>query len=178
VIKKVLFLGAILFAAGSPLVHAQQGVGKQYGSRDPQTCSMKKAPAAGAPTADQAKTYVTCYAEHISFGNLFLVSDVMVQVGKGRPFNKTTDSMAGIDPAQPVFDIRGSFTGYQCEPLGKMVGTTMYGPAAGKNCTAHDEPKAEGICYKDTFGDWHCLMSDATAVADFRSARHGVAPPK
>jgi hypothetical protein len=176
--KRIVSVAVVLLVLAGQMAHAQQGIGKTYGSREPQTCDAKKAPSTGAPSGDEAKYYVTCHAEHISSGDLFLVSDVKVEVSKGRPFNARTDSMAGIDPVQPVFDIRGSFTGYLCEPLGKMIGAKMYGPAAGKNCRAHDEPNATGICYKDTFGDWHCQMSDVAAAADYRSARQGVPPPK
>ena len=35
----------------------------------------------------------------------------------------------------------------------------------GKNCNAYDQPKATGMCYKTTFGDWRCTMIDINSYA-------------
>jgi hypothetical protein len=29
------------------------------------------------------------------------------------------------------------------------------------NCNSVEQPNATGSCWKNTFGDWHCLMDDA-----------------
>jgi hypothetical protein len=44
----------------------------------------------------------------------------------------------------------------------------------GKNCAAYAEPKAVGRCYKNTFGDWICGMSDISGS----TSQHGVPPPQ
>jgi hypothetical protein len=70
----------LLFLLGSAAVSAQSGMGARFGSRDPQTCPSRKAPAGGGLSAAQAKQY--------------LVSDVTIQVERPRPFNIVTDTFA------------------------------------------------------------------------------------
>lgn len=108
-----------------------------------------------------------CDSESDSGHRLYLVSDIKnIEVAKGRPFNIVTDSFPDVDPSETVYNIRGSFTFYACNKLGDINGEP------GKNCTAEDEPQADGMCYKSTFGDWHCHLSDtrspSTAVTNWR----------
>jgi hypothetical protein len=83
---------------------------------------------------------------------LYLVTDIVIEVGKGRPFNALTDSYTDIDPSQPIYPIRGSYVGWQCGVVGSI------GAAAGHNCARNDGASQGGTCYKDSFGDWHCKM--------------------
>jgi hypothetical protein len=153
-------------------ISAQGGLGKKFGARDPRTCASKKEPASGAPTAAQLKAYFICDSEMMTRSGmvgdlLYLVTDVVVEVGKGRPFNQATDSNTSIDPSQPVYPIRGSYVGWQCGVVGQP------NSAAGKNCARNDASKVAGVCYKDTFGDWHCGMCCALGS----NQRAGYPPP-
>jgi hypothetical protein len=75
------------------------------------------------------------------------------------------------DLNQPAWDIRGSFTEYQCQtpPVAIPTYDTVTDFARVHNCTAYDRPSATGFCYKSTFGDWHCSMRDGV---------HEIANPK
>ena len=161
-----LFVVMVLALSLSP-VFAQKGAGKPFGARDPRTSDSRKAPAKGAISAEQAKQYVIADSERVtqSFGSgmlLHLVTDVKVEVGKGRPFNMQADSFGwatdnGIDPAETVYPIRGSYDSWTCGKLGTINGDP------GKNCTKLPQPAAKGICFKSSFGDWHCTMTDFNA---------------
>jgi hypothetical protein len=129
------------------------GVGAQYGAREPATCSSRKA----APTAATARQYLLCDMEGLDgFANLLLLTDVTVQLAAPRAFIYTQDSgRSQIDVRAPVYDIRGSFKQYQCSK--PILGGGAY--TATHNCNMYDQPQAAGTCYRDTFGDWHCLMT-------------------
>jgi len=136
------------------------GIGAKYGTRDPRTCASSVAPPHGPPSAEQARQYVICELEHgDGLRPAFLVTNVKVQVTSvPHPPNQLTLelSAARIDPREPIWDIRGSFTGYQCFALSSLTAGNDF--ARTHNCWVLDQPKATGYCYKDTFGDWHCGM--------------------
>jgi hypothetical protein len=121
---------------------------------------------------DQAKTYFYCDSERFYAGTyggngsyLYLVTDVKLDVASSaRPYNALTDSTSAIDPKQPVYDIQGSYAQYQCMTPGSGGGGTY---SIGKNCTRRDVSNAAGMCYKDTFLNWHCvyLHFDAPRVS-------------
>ncbi len=140
--------------AASKRLPTGNGIGAQYGTRDPATCTNRKTVPASAAVA---MTYVKCDTEGVFAGRLYLTTDLKVQVGSSRPFNFNQDSMAtGIDARQPVYDIRGSYTQYQCDLLSERQ--TDF--AKTHNCMKY--PAAAGgygRCFKDTFGDWHCQMT-------------------
>ena len=129
------------------------GIGAQYGTREPASCSNRGGPLNNAT----ARQYFICDAEGEKAGYMYLVTDVTVQVSRSRPFNWSQDSAStGIDPAQPVYDIRGGFNEYLCtKPV--AIDNEF---SRTHNCTLYDEPNSEGRCYKTTFGEWHCLMTD------------------
>jgi hypothetical protein len=160
---KTQTMSALLVVLSCTGAWAQSHPGAPYGARDPAVCGSRKAPAKGAPTIDQAKAYFFCDSELAvpgtfggNGGHLYLVSDVKLDVASSsRPFNILTDSTSAIDPAQPVYNIRGSYAKYQCMTPGSGGGGTY---PFGKNCNRYDIPKATGMCYKDTFADWHCVF--------------------
>ncbi len=129
------------------------GVGAQYGAREPATCQSRTAP----PSAGTARQYLLCDMEGIdAFKNLILLTDVTVQIAAPRAFIYTQDSSrTQIDVRAPVYDIRGGFKEYQCGL--PIVGGGAY--TATHNCNRYDQPQASGSCYRDTFGDWHCTMA-------------------
>ena len=146
-----------MLAVSAIVASAQSGEGKKFGARDPRTCASQKEPSKGAPTVAQIKAYFICDNEKmarsgVSGDLLYLVTDVVVEVGKGRPFNPATDSFTSVDPSQPVYPIRGSYVGWQCAVVGQING------APGKNCARNEALKVGGVCYKDTFGDWHATL--------------------
>src|ERR1019366_1712559 len=150
-----------VLALGVVGAFGQSGAGAKFGARDPRTCASRKNPVKGAPTADQLKQYFICDYEQVSYawgpGALTLVADVTVEVGKGRPFNIVLDSFSGIDPAQTVYPIRGRYTLWNCGELGKD------GNEPGHSCQNKiQNDNAVGICYQDSFGDWHCKFLGKT----------------
>ena len=144
---------AIIFLLGASASTFGQGIGAKYGSREPQTCADTKSPAKGAMTVALATKYFICNSEHIYSDNLYLVEDVSVQVGGAVPYNPRY-SAPDIDVRASIFPIRASFRKYQCDMI--YADKSNY----GTNCTVYHQPKATGVCYKTTFGDWQCGASD------------------
>ena len=149
------FTTIFLFSAAHS-TFGQKGIGAKYGSRDPITCADSKSPKTGAPSAAQAAQYVICSSEH-EINDLYLVENVTVQVGKGRPYNIREDiNFPDIDTKFPVYPIRGSLTKYNCDVV------YLDRSNLNRNCSVYNQPNAKGACYKDSFGDWHCAMTDAS----------------
>jgi len=129
------------------------GIGAQYGTREPAACANRGGPL----TTATARQYFICDAEGEKAGYMYLVTDVTIQLGHARAFNWNQDSAStGIDTSQPVYDVRGSYNKYSCTkptPIDNAFSRTH-------NCALYDEPNSEGRCYKTTFGEWHCTMED------------------
>ena len=168
------FLACLLVAAtaacgggagtgAAPKFGSNAGVGAPYGARDPRTCPDRKQPTDGAVSPAQAAAYVTCTWEGESANQLYLVDHVEVTgVAKGRPYNPVEDrNMTDIDIEAPVYAIQGHFEKYQCDHL-VTPGLRAVGfeDNKGHNCREYDQPEASGLCYKNTFADWHCSMLD------------------
>ena len=140
-------------------------VGAKYGTREPRACGSRTAPAHGAPSAEQARQYVICELERGDGERpLLLVTNVKVQVASvSHPPNMITREItaARIDPREPIWDIRGSFTSYQCTALASLIAQNDF--ARTHNCWVAEQPSATGYCYKDTFADWHCGMIGGAA---------------
>ena len=144
---------------GPNLPRPGNGLGAKYGTREPKSCAARTAPAKGAPSPEQARQYFICDAEHEFGSSLFLVANVKVQVAPvAHPPNQTIREInaSDLDPSQPVWDIRGSLTQYQCSQTASW--DNPY--ARTHNCTVEDHPTATGYCFKNTFAEWHCVMSD------------------
>jgi hypothetical protein len=63
-----------------------------------------------------------------------LVADVKVEVApSARAFNILTDTTGIIDPKQPIYNIRGSYTAYQCWNLASAT-PGQFPP--GKSCSS------------------------------------------
>ena len=139
-------------AAKASFTHGNT-LGAKFGTREPATCPNRKGPI----NAATAKQYFTCDSEGELFRNtLFLVSNVTVEVGSARPFNYSLDSaLQSIDNRAEVYDIRGTYASYQCDPQ-----TTLMNDFGNThNCSKFPSPTAQGRCWKNTFGDWHCTMA-------------------
>ena len=155
----------LLLGVNGAFAQDKKGIGARFDTRDPTSCASRKEPAKGAPTAAQAKQYFLCQAEYMEKAGephndtLSLRTNVIVEVGKGRPFNIITDSGCTpcnlIDPSQTVYPIRGSSTFWDCHSVHPLGGINV---AAGKNCSKGEDSGATGMCFKTTFGDWYCPM--------------------
>lgn len=161
-------IGYTLLAVLTPTVLTAQTV--PYGTaRRPHTCPSRVEPKTGAPSVEQAKMYFLC-DEEWKFGTagegyltsyLWLVNDLSLQVApRSRPFNISDlqfikryheGVILSIDTEQPIYDIRGNFTNYICYDIKRIY-------PIGKNCTVSHFPNSNGICFRNTFGDWHCRM--------------------
>lgn len=155
-VKEILVLGLMSLAAVA-VVPAQTGMAVKYGARSPAICPSRQEPARGAPSAAQALKYFICDNEYLQDWayrhELHLVSDVKVEVGAGRRFDIAIDhspANEGIDAAQLVYPIKGSFVSWTCSPVEASE--------AGKNCMKYTQQEATGTCYKTSSGDWHCRM--------------------
>jgi hypothetical protein len=148
---------AIVAETKNAMAHrpAGNGIGAQYGTRERATCNSRSGPI----NATTARQYFICDTEGESLGRaMILVTNVSVQVAASRAFNWNQDSAHnGIDPSQPVYDIRGSFQEYMCNK--PIFADNAF--AVTHNCSLYNEPQAQGTCYKTTFGEWHCDMADA-----------------
>ena len=137
----------------STVSSAWAGALDDYGTREPASCRDRSSPL----TSETAALYFACDIEGEWSGHMYLVSDVSIRVSsKPRQFNPLTDSFPSADPSQPVYDIRGSFRRWQCSAKGSLSWTNSPGAA----CNYGDQPNAQGLCYLDTFSDWHCTMRD------------------
>ena len=166
-LKLSVLVIALLLGVTGAFAQDNKGIGARFDAREPQSCASRKEPAKGAPTAAQAKQYFLCQAEYMQKAGspendqLSLRTNVIVEVGKGRPFNILTDSGCTpcnlIDPTQTVYPIRGSSTFWTCYPTAK-AGFGAIGVTPGKNCSKGEDSGATGMCFKTTFGDWYCPM--------------------
>jgi hypothetical protein len=121
----------------------------EYNARAPRTCSKVTSP----PSAAQAAVLVQCTMDGVSATGLGLIQDVKLEMGSSRPFVYWTDAgLAGIDLNAKVYELRGSYTGYFCT----LVSASLNPP--GQNCIKSVVPKAQGWCWKTTFGDWSCKL--------------------
>jgi len=155
------------------LTRPGNGVGRRYGTREPKTCASRRDPLNGAPSVEQAREYFICDIEAERVTSLALVTNVRLEIASGRSFNAQTDSgRTGVDPKQLIYDIRGSFTHFECRPPAR--GDNAF--SRTHNCSGFEEPAAQGSCYKNTFGDWHCTMLDLHA--DIVHPRIFLSPPE
>ncbi len=161
-IATIILLGAF----SSALTHP--GIGAEFGARDPRTCKDKTQPRSGALSAEQAKEYLICDTEGL-VNQLYLIDEVTVQVAPGRRYNANEDiNFPDIDLKFLIYPIRGSYKSYSCSRI------NLERSNLGRNCMIYDEPHANGACYKDSFGDWRCGMTD---VSTGQFTAYDVAPP-
>ena len=167
--KCVFAVVCLLAVPGAQLTANSQGPGAPYGTRDPMTCAPVKT---STLDSGSAKKLFQCGAEVTDGFYQYLITDLNMEMGAARQYNPSSDTYSGIDQKSVVYPIRGSFTLYQCS---KVFNIDAAHTNVGKNCSALPKPKAEGMCYRTTFGDWSCKMFDR--VTDTSSARMHVPPP-
>jgi hypothetical protein len=169
--KLTIGISITLLALLTPSILTAQSL--PYGTaRMPKTCPSRAEPKRGAPSVAQAKMYFTCESE-TEFGevgtgatNSFirLTDNLTMQVSpRSRPangtdlkFNSSYSGSLGLDTSQPVYDIRGSYDAYVCYDTTRNKPSYPIHPV-GANCNVSRYTSA-GICFRNTFGDWHCMM--------------------
>ena len=167
VLLAALTVGLGLAACKSPVTSAQtqsgpaaygetQGVGARFGSHNPRTCPQGSLSGGKAPTVTQATMSIVCNTEGPYIDNsLILLSEVTVQIGQGRSYTESNlFDVTDADVHAQVYPIRGSLKKFICSPL-PPLGIFP----AGQQCSMFPAASAAGVCYKNTFGDWHCSMS-------------------
>lgn len=139
----------------------------RFGARDPRTCADTKAPGGNNITPALAAKYFACKAEYLRENTLVLVENVKVEVGGATPYTPNLGSFHQIDVRVPLRAIRGSYLLYSCKDLAREHS----GPAS-TSCYVYDHKRATGYCYKTTFNDWSCYMTDPIAAGNssYRSA--------
>ena len=145
-------------------------VGARYGTREPRKCALRT----GSISETDAREQFICDSEHEFGGQLYLVSDVSLLVSTPRSFNANEDSVkTGIDPKQPVYDIRASYSNYQCE----KISSAFLDRPNNHNCNEAKMSNAAGGCFKNRAGEWHCLMFDFHPNAPSAAVLNNVRPP-
>lgn len=149
-------IATFIVLGASISVFPQNGIGKKYNSRDPRECSETPSKTK-APTIAEAVASVICNSEHeAGIETLYLVDDVKItQIGKGTPYKRGSyANISDIDLDYLIYPIRGSYKKYQC--------ILSDDKTPEKSCNLSEETKADGNCYKNTFGQWKCGLSDLT----------------
>lgn len=134
----------------------------------PRTCPSRTEPKTGALSLEQAKMYFICDNEwqngtpgQVSpTSYITLIDNLNLKIApRSRPFNQNDFTYAhyqggkvlAIDTEKPVYDIRGSYDSYTCFEINRSF-------SAGKNCVITSFYDSSGICFRDTFDEWHCRM--------------------
>jgi hypothetical protein len=142
--------------------------------RRPQTCPSRVTPRKGTISIEQAKMYFLCDQEGETGtpgtgngGSLWLIDNLSIQVApRSRPVNQNDLEYAksrrsgnlGIDTQQPVYDIKASYISSICHEV------NIY--KVGKNCNVARFKNSNGICFRTTFGDWHCrAIGSSTTIS-------------
>jgi hypothetical protein len=149
-------LGAFTLSLYSASASAQ-GVGGEYGAREPARCVDRTQPTEGPLNEEQLLYHLRCTMEGIGDGRLYLAENMTAEIaGEGRAFDPQNDYFENIDRTAMIYPIRGSLLRYNCHVLD--------GTNEGESCETFEEDEATGSCYKMTNGDWNCRMSDLSQV--------------
>lgn len=138
--------GASASISGPPVINPA------FGARMPRKCN----PVTHVPSEAEAAALAQCATESGGESGAFrpmiyLWQNVHVQMGTSRPYAYNADSHnSTIDTTAKVYPIRVTADHFAC--TGKPTCMTSHADAA------------EGICFKTTFGDWHCNFSQVFGV--------------
>lgn len=144
--------------AGGGELSAAPTMNALFQARNPRTCAAVK----HKPSEAEAAALVQCRKESLGAHTLYLVSDVQVQMGGGRPFNSKSDmNLAQADTTSTVYPIRGSMISYNCSPPSRMT-------PSKNTCYIVPDHHPSGACFKTTFADWDCyLQGTENAAGDY-----------
>jgi hypothetical protein len=164
-LARSLVLAAALIAGATVALAAS---GAQWGARDPVTdCPDFRD--AEPPAIDGVMTLFRCSREEITSGDeLWLVEDLVIEVGAGRENAGYNELMAmpNADTTKPVYPLSGSWTWVACRD-------PKYTTDPALNCARAEVRKAQGACWMTTDGLWRCNMTGTTG-----SRTEGHPPPK
>lgn len=132
-----------------------------FKTREPRTCNS----ITSVPTVAQIPALMQCQMESKTPYNITLITNIKVQAGGFRAYSSFADGYAtSIDTNAKVMPIRGSMVQWLC---------SQDRDNPGANCERIVKPQAEGKCYKTTFGDWKCGMTDLSHI----DMEYKLAPP-
>jgi hypothetical protein len=170
-----LIIACAAYILFNPTTLSAQNKVIDYGTdRRPRTCNPEVHKTKGKLTVARAKMYFICDKEHEAsyIPTLTLVNDLNLQLApKSRRANgadlkfshKHGGTVLAIDFDKPVYDIRVSYIDSVC------FGGKSW--KVGKNCNV-GHYSGTGICFKDTFDEWHCR-----AIGNYSKYEREVAPP-
>jgi hypothetical protein len=132
-----------------------------FKTRGPRTCNS----VTSVPTVAQIPALIQCGFESKTAYDISLMTNIKVQAGGFRKYSEFQDGYAtSIDTSAKVMPIRGSMVQWLC---------SQDRDNPGANCARVNKPQAEGKCFKTTFGDWKCGMSDTNHI----DMEYRLAPP-
>lgn len=136
------------------------------GARLPRECTK----VTHRPSAAEAAALNQCATELKFSSYQVTYQEVHVEFGKSRAFSLATDAMLNdADPSSEVIPIRGSEKMYNCST------PNSFDHNEGANCRVNTMPATTGACWKMSFGDWMCKM---TQVGGTPPPQERQAPPK
>jgi hypothetical protein len=139
-------------ASGDSGISGPPVINPAFGARMPRKCKE----VTHVPNEAEAAALAQCGTENGGESGAFqpmiyLWQNLKVQMGGSRPYAYNADSHStSIDTTAKVYPIR--VTGDQLSCTGKPT------------CLTSHADKAEGTCYKTTFGDWQCHFSQVFGV--------------
>ena len=82
-------------------------------------------------------------------------------------------------PAPRTCALRESFIAWHCYAPKPHVGPDSFPvPTQGRNCRKSEAKAATGICYKDSFGDWHTMLCcEGHAISETKWMVSNFPPP-
>ena len=134
-------------ASGDAGLSGPPVVNPAFGARMPRKCNSVTHLPNEAEAAGLAQCATESGGESGAFRPMiYLWQNLHVQMGGSRPYAYNADSHStSIDTTAKVYPIR--VTGDQLSCTGRPT------------CLTSHADKAEGTCYKTTFGDWQCHFS-------------------
>jgi hypothetical protein len=140
-----------------------------YGTtRRPKPCDVDLSiPKKGPPSVAQATVIFTCGAEKegeisADHGILTLADAVTIRIAPAPRKSTAMDAYdyrngirgaISMDRAAPVYDAKIGYTETVCHSLPRAERIIP-----GNQCTAQRFAPNTGLCFRDTFGDWHCRI--------------------
>lgn len=131
----------------------------------PRPCPESRAlPVKGPPTIAQAKTYFYCTVEAdlepVAGRGLRMLADrldikIAPRARKASvmdlfEYRQGPNGTVALDQRLPVYDIKATYVETTCHEIPQFE--------TGRSCTSVLFPPGAGLCFRDTFGDWHCRL--------------------
>jgi hypothetical protein len=132
-------------------------------TRTNRTCPSRVNPQRGGLSLEQARAYFICRYETFTGplgrdGSSYdFVDDLKMQMAAARPPTRADLGLGyeeDINLNQPVYPIKVSYRHTDCPA--RNPGN--YGADKEGMCLVRDRVTGVGICFRSTFGEWHCKM--------------------